>query len=78
METFKKIINRLLQFFQDDTGALSAMRLLFIVWGIGTFIVWTSLCIKTGTMVAMDIKILGFLVSLVGGKVVQNFTENKP
>ena len=74
--TIKAILNRLAQFFQDGTGQLSSMRLLLIVWGIGTFVVWVILSLHAGAMMALPISLTTFLGSLIAGKVVQNFTEN--
>lgn len=72
----KAFFKRLAQFLQDDTGQLSAMRLLFLGWGLGTLIVWLLLSIKTATMIALPWSITGFISSLTAGKVVQSFTEN--
>lgn len=72
----KAFLSRLAQFFQDDTGQLSAMRLLFILWGVGVFGVWLFLSIKTAAMVAVPWSIISFISSLVAGKVVQSYTEN--
>lgn len=72
----KIFFKKLSEFVQDDTGACSAMRLLFIIWGLGAFIVWVILSFKTGTMVSIPWSITSFISSLVAGKVVQSYTEN--
>ena len=73
----KTILLKLSQFFQDDTGALSALRLLFIGWGITVLIVWTILSLKTLTLIPIPPTVLTFLGSLMGTKLVQNWTENQ-
>lgn len=74
----KRIFNRLLEFFEDDTGRLSSMRLLFLGWGVGALIVWSFLSIKSKTLLELPISITMFISSLVAGKIVQNYTERDP
>lgn len=74
----KAFFLKLIQFVQDDTGALSSMRLLFLLWGLGTFGVWLWISIHTGALVALPWSVTGFISSLTAGKVLQSFTENTP
>lgn len=71
----KSILLRLSQFFQDDTGALSAMRLLLIGWSITVLVIWSVLSIKTVTLVPIPPSVLTWLGTLIGGKMIQNYTE---
>lgn len=64
------------QFFQDDTGALSAMRLMFIVWGLGVFVTWTVLSIIAKQMQPIPSGVIEILGMCIGGKVIQAFSEN--
>jgi hypothetical protein len=74
----KAFFLKLVQFVQDDTGALSSMRLLFLLWGLGTFGIWFWISIHTGALVALPWSVTGFISSLTAGKVLQSFTENTP
>jgi hypothetical protein len=67
---------RLSQFFQDDTGALSAMRLMFITWGLGVLILWTILSVMARQMLPIPAGVVEILGMCVGGKVIQAFSEN--
>lgn len=67
---------KLAQFFQDDTGALSAMRLMFIIWGLGVFVTWTVLSIIAKQMQPIPAGVVEILGMCIGGKVIQAFSEN--
>lgn len=66
----------LTQFLRDDTGALSSMRLLFLAWGLVALVVWAVICFKTATVAALPWSLTSFIVSLIGGKVLQSWTES--
>ena len=66
----------LTSFVRDDTGALSSMRLLFLAWGFAALVVWVIICLQTGSIMALPWSLTSFIVSLVGGKVLQSWTES--
>jgi len=66
----------LTQFVRDDTGALSSMRLLFLAWGFAALVIWVIICLKTGAIAALPWSLTSFIISLVGGKVLQSWTES--
>ena len=65
------------QLLKDDTGQLSSMRLILLVWGLGTFIVWAYLSIDTHTMSVIPSQVMEILGMVLGGKVFQSFSENQ-
>lgn len=62
---------KLKEFFQDDTGALSATRLAFLTWSLGVFIVWAIVCLYKKEMVSIPWPVvnmtLGFIASKAAG-----------
>ncbi len=64
------------QFFQDGTGAFSATRLVFVLWGLGSLITWISLSIHQKSLLALPDTVLTILGILMAGKVVQSFSPN--
>jgi hypothetical protein len=75
-KNMREFLTNCVDFFKDDKGSLSAMRLLFISWGLGTLMVWIVLSIHSMSMVSVPWTITSFISSLVVGKVVQSYTEN--
>lgn len=74
----KNFLYKLSDFVRDEGGRLSSMRLLFLIWGLGTFIVWAYLSLKTLAFMALPLSITSFIISLIGGKVFQSYTETMP
>jgi hypothetical protein len=68
---------KILEFFQEDNGGLSSTRLLFIVWGLGGFIAWVVMSIKSTPLafVSLPVEYIGIVLSLGGVKVIQKFGE---
>ena len=64
------------QFFQDDTGAFSAYRLAFIVWTVVFAFLVTYLSISKGGFPELTSSYVALYSSVIGGKVVQSFSEN--
>jgi hypothetical protein len=62
-------IMKLLQFFQDDTGAFSATRLAFLLWSIGVFLIWIYVCVSSASLVAMPQTVVEMTLVFMGGKV---------
>lgn len=74
----KDFLYKLSDFVRDEGGRLSSMRLLFLIWGLGTFAVWAYLSLKTLALVALPLSVTSFIISLIGGKVLQSYTETMP
>jgi hypothetical protein len=64
------------QFFQDDTGALSSTRLVFILWSIGVFFTWLYVCIVTKSLVAIPQTVCELCLIFMAGKVSGAIAEN--
>ena len=73
-------MKRLTEFLQEDNGGLSSTRLLFLVWGLGGFIVWTLLSLRMvpPAFAILPLEYVGVVLSLGGVKVVQKFGEKPP
>jgi hypothetical protein len=70
-------MGKITEFFKDDAGALSSMRLIFIVWAVGVAAVWGVVAIKTMTIPDVPTGILSVFGILTAGKVTQSMSENK-
>lgn len=66
---------KILEFLQEDNGALSSTRLLFLIWGVGGFINWIVLSLRSSAMQNLSWEYIGLLLSLGAVKVVQKFGE---
>ena len=71
---------KILEFLQEDSGALSSTRLLFLIWGIGGFVLWVlvSLRLTPPGFAPLSWEYIGVVLSLGGVKVVQKFGEKQP
>lgn len=56
----------------SDGEQPSTMRVLLLV----IVLVWAVLCIRQNTFVVPDMKVIGFLGTLLGAKTLQSFSEN--
>lgn len=61
---------------EDNTGGISATRVLMLVWGIGVFLIWgfaTVMATIHGAYTGIPIpeSVVTILLGVVGGKVVQ-------
>jgi hypothetical protein len=68
-------MKRLLEFFQDGTGMFSSMRLVFLTWGIGAFLIWGAISIINKSVATIPITIVEIMALCVVGKVAQSVTE---
>lgn len=68
---------KILQFLQEDNGNLSSTRLLFVLWGVGGFIAWVAMSLKSSPIMFIPLpwEYIGVVLSLGGVKVVQKFGE---
>ena len=64
------------QIFRDDGGAISSMRVIFVLWGFGVFTVWTILSIIARQMQPIPSGTVEIMGMCLGGKVIQSFSEN--
>jgi hypothetical protein len=64
------------QFFQDGSGQLSATRLAFLLWAVGTLIVsaYTAIAGPAGSAFKVDPSVITLMGILMTGKVVQTFS----
>ncbi|MDR3563583.1 MAG: hypothetical protein P4N59_19415 [Negativicutes bacterium] len=64
-----------LGFLQEADGGFSATRLGFLLWVIGTIIVWAVCSIKTATLLEIPSSVQVIIGILMTGKVVQKYGE---
>ena len=64
MNWFKQLVS--------DGEQPSTLRIILLI----VILVWAVLCIRSNTFVVPDIKVIGFIGTLLGGKVTQSFSEN--
>lgn len=67
---------KLASLIQDDTGAVSSMRVMSLVVVVPVMIVWTVLCIKQNTFIVPDAKVITLIATALGSKALQSFSEN--
>jgi hypothetical protein len=66
---------KFVEFLQEKSGCLSSTRLGFLVWVIGTLIVWAVCSFKTGILLEIPSSVQVIFGILMSGKVVQKFGE---
>lgn len=64
------------QFLEDDSGALSLNRLIYLAWSVVLLCLFSYLTIKEGIFPKIDTSLVMLYGSVVAGKVVQSFSEN--
>ena len=67
---------KLLSLIQDDTGALSSMRVMTLIVVIPVMLVWTVLSIRQNVFVPMPVEMMGIIVAALGAKAAQSKFEN--
>lgn len=67
---------KLATLIQDDTGAVSSMRVMSLLVVIPVMLVWTVLCIRQNTFIIPDTKIIAIVGTALGSKALQSFSEN--
>lgn len=68
-------MSRLGEFFQEANGSFSSSRLAFLLWAIGTLVVWILTSVKAGALQPIPESALMILGMLMTGKVVQKWAE---
>jgi len=69
----KKVLS---QFFSEDNGNKSSMRLLVAAVVLIPLITWSVMCIKTGQMISWDLPDIGLIATALGMKAYQKGKEN--
>jgi hypothetical protein len=64
-----------LQFLQEDNGSFSSSRLAFLLWAIGTLLVWVVVSYKLNSLQVIPESVITIIGILMTGKVVQKFGE---
>ncbi len=72
----KNTLEKLAEFLQDDTGALSSYRLTFLLWSFALVSSWLLVSLSQKVLVPVDVSLLHLTAIMVGGKLVQSFSEN--
>ena len=69
---------KFLQQLVSDGEMPSSLRVMALIVVVPVMIVWTVLCIKQGSFIVPDTKILVMLGTAFGGKTLQSFAEAMP
>ena len=71
------LMNKLAEFLQEDNGGFSSTRLAFLLWVVGSLIVWifASFSSQPMSLAKIDPSVITVLGILMTGKVVQKFGE---
>jgi hypothetical protein len=65
------------EFVQEVCGKKCPVRLVYLIWGIGIFLVWSFLSIKHSKFEPIDDSVIMFFGLAVTGKVIQKPFEDK-
>lgn len=68
---------KLQQFFQEDNHNFSSARLGFLLWVVGTLVVWIINSLNCGKLQDVPESVAVILGILMTGKVAQKFGEEK-
>lgn len=63
------------EFIQDNEGGLSSMRLAFLTWTLGLFLIWAGISIQTHTIQPLPDSLIILTLGISGTKAVQRFGE---
>ena len=67
-------MNPLKQIFADDTGAISSMRVVFVLVVLMVVATWCVLSIRANAFVPIPPTVLGLVITAFGGKTLQSLT----
>lgn len=62
-------------FLEDGQGNKSSTRLMMAIWGVGIFITWAIVCIKTASIADIPAGVQVVLGTVLTAKVAQSFAE---
>lgn len=65
------------QFFMDESGKYSSTRLVFLIWSLGLFVVWSIISLKKKEIASLPLEIILLIGTFMSGKVIQTFREFK-
>ncbi|WP_237152403.1 hypothetical protein [Oryzibacter oryziterrae] len=68
---------RFLEFFKDNDGTYSAMRLALLLWVAGVLLAWIYMSIQSKVLCDIPQNVMTIIGMLTTGKVVQKFGETK-
>ena len=70
-------MNKLIDFFRDETNQLSSTRLVFVIWTLSILFMWMISCITSSPITLKEIptSVQTLIGVLMVGKVAQKFTE---
>lgn len=66
---------KLSEFLQDNSGGLSSMRLVFLVWTLGIFSIWAYASVSTRTLVPIPESVIVMFSAICTAKSVQRIGE---
>ena len=66
---------KLHEFIEDNSGGLSAMRLAFLTWTLGVFLLWMMISIQTRALQPLPDSLIITMIGFSGMKAVQRFGE---
>jgi len=64
-----------MDFFNDSKGNPSMTRLLFGIWGLGVFVIWSAVSVIEMALQPIDLSVVGILFTFMTGKVWQKYKE---
>lgn len=70
-------MNKLTDFFSDNSGGMSSMRLIMAVWFLGALVLWMIVSFQKAEIQPMPESIITLLGIVLSGKVVQRFGEKQ-
>ena len=70
-------MDNLSNFFKECNGKHCPVRLIYLIWGIGIFLIWAFLSISNKQIQAIDQSVIVFFGLAVTGKVIQKPFEEK-
>ncbi|GEM_PF-5100218 len=68
-------MSRLAEFLQEKNGNFSSTRLAFLMWVLGTLLVWIIVSLENSQLAAVPESIIIIFGILMTGKVTQKFGE---
>lgn len=69
------MMGRITEFFKDDVGAFSCMRLMACIVILAALVPWIVCVIKTGQYVPLGYAEAGLVAAALGGKAAQGYFE---
>ena len=64
------------QFFKDNKGEFSSMRLVTFTWTLGILVTWMWVCLSKSELLPIDETYIVIILGTITGKIVQKQQEN--